>query len=150
MHIVQTVAVNNLQYAIPLHNAAATKTYLNKKLSDHINRVNGASQMMQAAIQGKGGLLRSAGEGLMGHLGQLKAGIGKGGLRDAAKAEMADQVRDEAHHCVGLNGMGRSGHVCFEWHNCFHLGFGKAGLRDAAKAEMADQVRWLMLIFQKR
>ncbi|WIA34404.1 hypothetical protein OEZ86_012740 [Tetradesmus obliquus] len=72
--------------------SAATKSYLNKKLSDHINAVNGASQLMQAAIQGKGSLLHSAGERLMGHIGQLKASIGKGGLRDAAKAEMADKV----------------------------------------------------------
>ncbi|KAF6254063.1 hypothetical protein COO60DRAFT_1462902 [Scenedesmus sp. NREL 46B-D3] len=72
--------------------SAATKTYLNKKLSDHINLVNGASQLMQAAIKGQGGLLRSAGDGLMGHIGQLKAGIGRGGLRDAAKAGMAGEV----------------------------------------------------------
>jgi hypothetical protein len=75
-----------------LHFAAAAKAYVNKKLSDHINMVNSASSMMQAAIQGKGTLLRSAGEGMMGHIAQLKAGVGKGGLRDAAKAEMADQV----------------------------------------------------------
>jgi hypothetical protein len=85
---------NSIVIAAPqlLITAAATKTYLNKKLSDHINMVNGASALMQAAIKGQGGLLRSAGDSLMGHIGQLKAGIGKGGLREAAKAEMADKV----------------------------------------------------------
>jgi hypothetical protein len=86
-----------------LHFAAAAKAYVNKKLSDHINMVNSASSMMQAAIQGKGTLLRSAGEGMMGHIAQLKAGVGKGGLRDAAKAEMADQVSVMLCWCFGLH-----------------------------------------------